>query len=149
MSTSDNVFSVQLAEVKCDNFFLKEKTVNEDISPEKLQIAHRVSLEVRPDIQAINVITGLKYILDNKDASEITVKCHFKVTPFSKLVNIDSTTVNFEEALVYTIVPVAFSTSRGYMIAKLEGSPFADYPYPIIQTEELLKQVKILPLSTQ
>lgn len=151
MPTENKGFSLQLVEVICESFSKKEKLQAMEVVPEKLQVAHRVVIEVLLDGSAINVITSLKYLLEDRDVSEISVRCRFKAEPFWDLVKIDKEThtVDFEEALVFTIVPVAFSTTRGYYLARLEGTPLASYPYPIIQTEDLLRQIKIsLPAET-
>ena len=56
----------------------------------------------------------------------------------------DTQQVSFDESLVRIIVPVAFSTARGYFSAKLEGTPLAKYPFPIIKTDALIKTCRTM-----
>lgn len=147
MPTDSKEYSIHLAEVSCNSFSLSNDIKTDDLSPDSLGVAHRITIEVLNNDNAVNVLTSLKYIVNNKDVSEITVKCRFILSPFSELIKFEneSQTVNFEETLLYVIIPVAFSTTRGYYNAKLENNPLYKYPYPIIQTDALIKQVKIIP----
>lgn len=151
MPTDNNEFSIHLAEVSCSSFSLSNDIKTDDLSPDSLGVGHRVTIEVLKNDSTVNVFTSLKYIINNKDVSEITIKCRFKLSPFSEIIKFEneSQTVNFEETLLYVIIPVAFSTTRGYYNAKLENNPLYKYPYPIIQTDVLIKQVKILPRANQ
>ena len=144
-AVSKNEFFVRLSSVESKSFFdnLKEKDVA--LSPETLQVAHSVSIIVLGD-EELGVEVGLKYGSGEESFSEIRVVFRFAVIGLQNIMKIDKETkqVEFDESLLRVIVPLSFSTARGYMAAKLEKSPLAQYPFPIIGTEALLKTCQIL-----
>lgn len=142
---SKNEFFVRLSSVECKSFFdnLKEKDVV--LTPDTLRVAHSVAIIVLGD-EDLGVEIGLKYGNEEKTFSEIRVEFCFGVIGLQKILKIDQETkqVELDESLLRVIVPVAFSTARGYMSAKLENSPLARYPFPIIGIDALIKTCQIL-----
>ncbi len=143
----NNSFSVALVSVECKHF-----TVNlpKDIvlSPDTLQVSHSLAIIVKGE-KELEVSVGLKYGEEGTDFSEIRLSFLFDVVNLSSLMKVDQDTrqVSFDESLLYVIVPVAFSTARGYYSAKLESSPLANYPFPILKTDLLVKTCRFMQLS--
>lgn len=138
-------FTVSLSSVQCLDFFdsVREKSIV--LIPERLQVA-RSLVVVLKSAEDIDVEVGLKFGEENEDYSEIRLSFHFIVTNLTQLVHVDEETkqVSFDRSLLYVILPVSFSTARGYYSAKLEESPLADFPYPIVKTEDLVNTCRIM-----
>jgi hypothetical protein len=143
-SNNNNAFSVSLVSVECRHFFnnLPEEKV---LSPDSLQVSHSLSIIVN-DEKELDLEVGMKYGEPETDYSEIRMAFRFDVTNLSQVMKMDESTrqVSFDEALLRVIVPVAFSTARGYYSAKLEGSPLSKYPFPLLKTDALIKTCRIM-----
>lgn len=143
-ASENNAFSVALVSVECKRFFnnLPEATV---LSPETLRVAHSLSIIVSGE-KELMVEVGMKYGEPEVDYSELRLSFVFDVTNLSQVMQIEDATrqISFDEALLHVIVPVAFSTARGYYSAKLEGSPLVKYPFPLLKTDALIKTCRIM-----
>lgn len=142
---SKNDFFVRLSSVESRSFFnnLKDKEV--ELSPDTLRVAHSVAIIVL-GYEELGVEIGLKYGNEEETYSEIRVSFRFGVIGLQNIMKIDQETkqVELDESLLRIIIPVSFSTARGYLSAKMEGSPLARYPYPIIGVDALIKTCQIL-----
>lgn len=141
---NNNAFSVALVSVECKHF---SYNLPDDIvlSPNTLQVAHSLAIIVNGD-KELHVEVGMKYGKSEIDYSELKMSFRFDVPALSQVMKVEDSTrqVSFDEALLRVIVPVAFSTARGYYSAKLEGTPLSEYPFPILKTEALIKTCRIM-----
>lgn len=144
-ASTNNSFSVAIVSIECKNFYNNLEGDNKVLSPDTLNVAHSLSIIVSGENNLV-VEVGLKYGENGADYSEIRLFFRFDVMNLSNVMSVDESTrqVSFDEALLRVIVPVAFSTSRGYYSSKLEGSPLAKFPFPIIKTEALIKTCRIM-----
>ncbi len=143
--TSNKDYSVFLYSMELEGFFDNTRELNPVITPESLQVSHSIALVVK-DKENIDMQIGLKYGEKGKDYSEIRMIHHYKVTNLPEIMHIDESSheINIDENLLRVIIPVSFSTVRGYFSAKLEGSPLYDYPFPLFKTKDLISSCRIL-----
>lgn len=143
-ASNNNAFSVSLISVESKHFFYN-LPADKVFSPDTLQVAHSLSIIVKGE-KELEVEVGMKYGDPETDYSELRMSLRFDVTNLVQVMKMDDSTrqVSFDEALLRVIVPVAFSTARGYYSAKLEGLPLSKYPFPLFKTEALIKTCRIM-----
>ena len=142
---TDNGFKVSLASVECQSFYNYLKEEEEVSSPETLQVAHSLTIFVCGEDE-LEVEVGLLYGGREETYSEIRVVSRFQIVNPQQVVKVDQNTrqVLFDESLLRLILPVALDTARGYCSARLEGTPLAAFPFPIIKTDVLIKTCRIM-----
>ena len=141
----DNGFKVSLASVECKSFYNYLKEEAEVPSPETLQVARSQTIFVYGEDE-LEVEVGLLYGGREETYSEIRVMTRFQIVNPQKVIKVDRNTrqVLFDESLLRIVLPVALDTARGYCSARLEGSPLAAFPFPIIRTDDLIKTCRIM-----
>lgn len=144
-AVSNSEFSVLLTSVESKNFVDNIHNQVVELSPDTLRVAHSLAIIVVGE-EELDVEVRLQYGEEEKVYSDIRVVCNFRVGNLQHVMKIEQDTqqVSFDESLVRIIVPVAFSTARGYFSAKLEGTPLAKYPFPIIKTDALIKTCRTM-----
>ena len=144
-AVSNSEFSVLLTSIENKGFI--DNTTKEvvELSSDTLRVAHSLAIIVMGD-EDLDVEVRLQYGEEKKVYSDIRVVCRFLVGNLRQVMTVDQNTqqVSFDESLVRIIVPVAFSTARGYFSAKLEGSPLAEFPFPVIRTDTLIKTCRTM-----
>ena len=144
-AVSNSEFSVQLTSIENRGFLdhIKEQVV--ELSPETLRVAHSLAIIVGGN-EKLDVEVRLQYGEEGKVFADIRIVCHFRVGHLEQVMKMDQNTqqVSFDESLVRVILPIAFSTARGYFSAKLERTPLAKFPFPIIKTDALIKTCRIM-----
>ena len=146
-STTSKEYSVALLSIELKTFFDKTQEIGEDLSPEKLQVAHSVNIIVAKDKDnQIVVEIGLKYGDGKKDYSEIKLGFKYQISNLLSVMVINQETkqVSFDESLLYTLLPASFSAARGYYAAKLGDSPLSAFPFPILRSETIVGNCRIL-----
>ena len=144
-STTSKEYTVALSSIELKAFSDKTKEIGVDLSPEKLQVAHSVTIIVTKDNQIL-VEIGLKYGNGEMDYSEIKVVFQYQISNLSSVMVINQETkqVTFDESLLYTILPASFSSARGYYAAKLDNTPLSAFPFPLFKTEAIVNNCRIL-----
>lgn len=138
-------YLVVLTSLECKNFFDYTNEPGFSFTPDGLQVAYSLTLIVKSG-DKIDIQVGMRMGENGKDYSEISLVHHFNVTPLSAIMSINEATheISFDESLLLTLLPQAFSTTRGYFSAKLEGTPLHDYPFPVIRTQELVSSCRMM-----
>lgn len=144
-AVSNNEYYVLLVSVENKRFYNHLMEQSAPLSPDTLRVSYSLALRISGEDE-IDVEVGLEYGVENNTFSAISVSSHFKVVNLERIMSIDQETkqISFDESLLYVIIPVAFSTARGYFSAKLEGTPLTHFPFPIFKTDALIKNCRIM-----
>ena len=142
---SDKQYLVILTSLECKSFFDNSSEPIAKFSPENLQVAYTLSLIVKSKDE-IDVQVEMRYEEKGHTFSGICLVHHFKVPQLSEILSINESTheISVDDSLLLTTLPLAVSTARGYFSAKLEGSPLHAYPFPILQTKELVSTCRMM-----
>lgn len=144
-TTNNNAFSVTLVAVECKQFYDRLAGEKIILSPDTLQVSHSLSIIIKND-RKLEIEVGMKYGDNNIEYSELKLLFQFDVTGLSQLMKVEdaSKKISFDKALLFVVVPVAFSTARGYYAAKLEDSPLSRFPFPLLRTDALVSTCRIM-----
>lgn len=107
----------------------------------------RIELMSNVDLQLIKLDCFIQLTSDSGggNSEEATGNFHFififKVDNFEELSKkIDLSTVDINPELASTLTSISYSTSRGILLTRLQGTPFQKYILPIINPNSLLSQ---------
>lgn len=96
---------------------------------------------VKADLK-INILTHSKGQVFTEARSEFHIVFVYHVENFDELLTIDSAAknVNVDAGLANAIASITYSTSRGILLTRLQGTAMKDFKLPVISPNSLIKQ---------
>lgn len=154
-STSDNIYQpieISFNSVQPLRFSLSEpmNDILEDFIPEKMEIKYRFEFFYSLENNIIEVIIFLRYdydkyknnvLLKSYNLIELIYKYGYNVSDLNKLdMSSDKELIDY---IFEVIASVSFSTSRGILLEKTQGSFLQKFILPIVSQSSVLNQNNI------
>jgi hypothetical protein len=83
--------------------------------------------------------------LANNDSEELCsyeIECVFKIEEYEKVIKINEGDISISDGLLSTFINITVGAIRGMMALKTTGTILNKYPLPILNSLEILKQLK-------
>lgn len=113
-----------------------------NLSGDNLVFQYRMETEIRLSANEIVVIPSIKYSYDRKTLLEMNAHFVFSVQNLKSIIQLDTekNEINVSADIFPTIVSASYSSLRGLVHARTEGTPLADYPLPMIEIGVLMSK---------
>ena len=143
---SDNIKTqmrlTQIGNCEIDNHLSSFKADQIEIG--KLKIDYSAQVEINRPLSQVAVRITLCYYMGTADLFVGKLTCFFEVEGLSSFIEVDENKeeLNIKSDFLPSLIGISFSTSRGYFVRELVGTPLEAYPFPIVSNKSLLSRVK-------
>ncbi|MCC6761703.1 MAG: hypothetical protein IT252_10830 [Chitinophagaceae bacterium] len=134
-------FRIQQAQMENPEAFELSQVVGHKVGNE-LNVGYNLELK----LAKADLVVKIQSDSGGHNAEEAMAKFHFvyifKVENLDELTRVDGEGVEIDGRLANAIASVAYSTSRGVLLTRLQGTALQDFVLPVIDPNELLTNLE-------
>ncbi|HND78494.1 MAG TPA: hypothetical protein PK937_15590 [bacterium] len=129
--------SFKLTGFVIDSFSLENEARQvENVDADMLLYHHQGNAEIIPPKKLIRIKLSVTAEYEGKTLGKIVTQTEFEIINFEIFIN--NEILNIPGELMSMLVGLAYSTTRGALIAKSEGTILAKFPMPVVSPSRLI-----------
>lgn len=134
---------MRLLSVSEVSFQMYPDAIEQGTPSEDVKIGFSNSIEVQSGQDTIAILFGVRYLGGEKIVLESIYRFSFEVHNLGDFITVNKDDTITVRHLMPHFLSVAVGTMRGILVAKTAGTPLASYPIPMVDPNQLNKQLSV------
>ncbi len=141
MSKNDHNIQMRLISVSENSYKTDFSIIPNEIMPEELEVGFCNHIIPPTDGEDTIILDfGVRYCYLKEVCLDCNYKFTFEVIDLSKYIETDQETIKISNIMPH-LISVAIGTMRGILVIKTSGTKLSNYPIPMLDPNDLLKNL--------